>query len=506
MSQATSTAGKSLGLVAQVGLLAGPFLTMVDSSVVNVAVSDISRDLHTPLSSTQWVLSVYLLALAVVLAATAYLPKRFGTHRVYLISLMGFTATSALCAASPNLQVLIAARVLQGALGAPLVPLAMGMLLGEEGASKEMPPVAGMLLFLAPAIGPTLGGILIPLAGWQSIFLINVPLGIVALYSVWHMPRGWGQLPDSSVRFDFVGFLLVATGLGLAIYGASEGPQRGWTASSVWPYWAVGLALILVYVAWALRHSHPAINIKLLFRPQAALAIVLSVLTSIVLFVAIFLIPVFVQQIQGHSALVAGLAMLPQGIVTGIATVFGDRLAIQRGVRFATVTGMLVLIAGTAALLRVDEFTPVWVIAAILCARGLALGLVIQPLLNIILGGLSQSEVADGNTLFNVAERLGGSFGISLIATYFAIRERLHIESTLHNLGIGSKTLGTVGSSLPDTQLPPVVRDKLAQAAVAGFHDVVWVLIGVSALGLAATVFIGKQSENVESESAHAMT
>ncbi len=220
-----STSRATAPLVAQVGLLAGPFLNMVDASIVNVALPAIARQLRTSLDPAQWVLSGYLLTLAAGLAASAYLARRFGTRRVYLASLLGFTLASALCALAPSIGLLIAARALQGLLGAPLVPLAMTMLLGGEGA--RMPPAAGVVLFLAPALGPTLGGLLVQVAGWPLIFLVNLPVGLVGALAVARMPAPAGERGDPAARFDPLGLLLLSGGLVAAIYGGTQGPQHG---------------------------------------------------------------------------------------------------------------------------------------------------------------------------------------------------------------------------------------------------------------------------------------
>ena len=242
---------------AQAGLLAGPFLSMVDSNIVNVAIPDIARQLGSSLAIAQWIVSGYLLALAAVLAASAFLAKRFGTRRVYLASLLGFTISSGLCALAPNIEILIALRALQGATGAPLVPLAMSMLLGGGGSQKKMPPAAGVVLFLAPALGPTLGGLLIPLAGWPSIFLVNIPVGIVGFFAMSKVAPRPSDRPDQNVRFDPVGLALLALGLTLALYGAAEAPVVGWTSQSAWPFLAAGALLLGAYIpaAWRIdRH------------------------------------------------------------------------------------------------------------------------------------------------------------------------------------------------------------------------------------------------------------
>lgn len=494
-----TTASRAVGtlpLLAQVGLLAGPFLSMVDSNIVNVALPDIARELSGTLATAQWVVSGYLLALAAVLGVSAFLARRFGTRRVYLASLLGFTVASALCALAPSIGFLIAARVLQGALGAPLVPLAMSMLLGKGGAARDIPAAGGILLFLAPAIGPTLGGVLVGTFGWSAIFLVNVPLGLLGFFAVRRAVEGH-DTGDRAARPDWVGLLLLAGGLALATYGASEGTLRGWLTEGVWPLWTTGGCLLGLYVLWASRREHPAVDLKLLRHPQSALAVGLCVLVAVVLFSVIFLLPVFMQNVQGLSAFEAGLVLLPQGIVTGVGTVLGERLARRYSVRRIAVSGMAILAFGTAALLSVGYDTPGWLIAAILASRGLALGLTIQPLLMATIGGLDPGETADGNTLFSISQRLGGSVGIAFLATFLQVRERFHIDEVLRETGIpatGSRGAETLSG------LPEGVRQRLAEAATSGFHDTIWVLVIVCLVGLCASALLGGEVPSAEEE------
>lgn len=169
-----------LGAVAQFALLAGPLLSMLDSSIVNVAIAPIAQELDAGLSAVQWVSSGYMLALGTGLALTSYLARRFGTLRTYAAGVLAFTVASAVCAFAPNIEFLIGARILQGLTGATLVPLAMSMLMGTGGASRAISPLAGMLLFLGPALGPSLGGLMIGVFQWRSIFAINLPVGLLA--------------------------------------------------------------------------------------------------------------------------------------------------------------------------------------------------------------------------------------------------------------------------------------------------------------------------------------
>jgi len=448
----------------QLVLLAGPMLSMIDSSVVNVAVPVIVTDLHTTLATAAWTLSGYLLGLACGLAASPWLARRFGTVPAYQAALAGFVLASAACAVVPSVRLLIAARVVQGLLGAPMVPLAMGLLLGRDGAAKTMPPSAGIMLFAAPALGPALGGLLIGAFGWRSVFLINVPVGLAALAGLRRCRRArGGPGGDPSARLDLPGLVLLSAGLGLATYGASQGPSHGWLSAASAPAWLGGLALLGGYLLWyrggpgRARGVRPAVNLSVFAAPRRALTLALACIASVVLFSVLFLAPVYLQDIQHRTAGLTGLALLPQGVVMGLASWLGSVL-VERGrarpaIIVASVAGGLALLAvATLSMLLLGPATPIWASAALFCGRGVALGLTVQPLVMELVGDLAGDNLPDANTLFSITERLSGSFGIALLATYYAQRVRI-------------------------TGLP-----------IAAFHDCVLVLAAASAAGALAAL------------------
>src|SRR5215470_14394462 len=282
----------------QLAFLAGPMLSMVDSSVVNVAVPVIVRGLHTSLGTAAWAVSGYLLGLACGLAVTPWLARRFGTLRAYTAAMLAFTLASAACALVPSVGLLIGARVAQGLVGAPMVPLAMSLILDPRRGARSMPASAGIVLFAAPALGPALGGLLISGFGWRSVFLINLPVGIAAWIGVRRGRRAVARGGDRGARLDLAGLLLLAAGLALATYGASQGPARGWLSAAAAPAWTGGLALIAGYLLWARRaaRSHarpPAVNLSLLASPLRSVTLALACVASVVLFAVLFLAPVF---------------------------------------------------------------------------------------------------------------------------------------------------------------------------------------------------------------------
>ncbi len=465
------------GPLVQYALLAGPLLSMLDSSIVNVAVEPIARELHASLAVVQWTVSGYLLALGAGLAGTAYLARRFGTRPVYRASIVAFTAASALCALAPAAWVLVGARVLQGLVAAPLVPLAMSMLLGPgpgagpgtggvmasqgvggatASGARNISPVAGILLFLGPALGPTAGGALIGAVGWRGIFLINVPLGVLAAVAAGSVPAALAPGRQPGARFDLPGLILLAAGLTGLLLGASQGASAGWSDPACWLPLAAGAALTAGYAAWAARREQPVLDLTLARRRGPVLSMALCALASVVTWAAVFLLPVFVQSVQGRSALAAGLALAPQGLITGLSTALAPRWLARFTVRATVLAGFAVLAVASLGLLLIAAATPLWLIAVILAVRSVSIGLVINPLLQALLQPLRPDQLGDASTLFNTWQRIAGSFGIGLVAALYTTQARTAGPvAALHAAGLVLVLIAAAGA-LGSLALPAV--------------------------------------------------
>jgi EmrB/QacA subfamily drug resistance transporter len=416
-----------LSLMARLSIMAGPMIYMADSSVVNVAVPTISRDLSSPLTTVQWAVSGYLLTTAAGLAASAWLARRFGTLHAYAASMTAFTLASVACAFSPNITVLILMRCLQGLFGAQLIPLSLGLLLGRSGAMRHMPASMGMIFFVAPALGPALGGVLVGALGWRSVFWVNVPVGIAAVAGLRsaRLPA-LGVIGSHRARLDMPGIGLLAAALMAASYGASQGAERGWLGWASAPSWLGAVPLATGYILWARRVSArggmPAVDLSLLANRQLRLNVVLCGFAGAALFSLEFLMPVFLQQVQGHTATAVGLTLMPQGAAMGLATGLSRKAVERATVRSSVVAGMVVLVLSMLGLLLITARTPLGVTAVLLCGRGLALGLIVPPLFGALLADLDPRSAADANTLVNVVERISGAFGVALLVTFFQLR------------------------------------------------------------------------------------
>jgi predicted MFS family arabinose efflux permease len=213
---------------------------------------------------------------------------------------------------------------------------------------------------------------------------------------------------------------LLALGLTAALLGATEGTSEGWDSPLAWAPLGGGILLLVAYTFWALRRSHPAVDVKMILHRNSALALVLQIFCSVVAFGTVFLIPVFTQSVQGYSAVETGLALLPQGIIMGLGTVVGQKLSGRIPLRVLVVTGFVALAISSVYLLFLEQDTPLWLTAVALSVRAIAIGFVTTPLLVAMLAPLPEDELADGNTLFNITQRLGGSIGVSILGSIVA--------------------------------------------------------------------------------------
>jgi EmrB/QacA subfamily drug resistance transporter len=405
-----------------IGLVCGPFISMVDSNAVNVAVSEIAREMDASLALVGWTISAYLLGIAAALPATAWLARRYGVRRVYAVALAAFALASIACAAAPTVEALIALRAVQGVTSAPLIPLALSLIYG--GGSKLRPPLAaGMFFFLAPALGPTFGGLISATVGWRPIFLVNVPLVALGLLGVRRVPDPQERSSAAPARLDLVGLILLAAGATVAIYGASIITARGSSVGTGWIICLVGIAMLGAYAGYGRwrqrRGASVAVSLHLLADAGSRIAVVVCAVASVVLFAVFFLVPVFLIQGQGHSPLVAGLALFPQGIAMGLCSGLGEKLVDRFGLRATVMAGMVILAATTALLLEVSLDTPPWLIAVLMTGRGAALGFTLQPLITGLMTRFKPEEVTDVSTLFNVGQRVAGSLGIAGVAAFY---------------------------------------------------------------------------------------
>lgn len=408
----------------------GVFMSILDQTIVNIAIPRLQTAFGADIHSVQWVLTAYILTQGVVTPTAGFFADLLGIKRFYIISLSAFTIGSALCGIAWSLPTLIFFRILQGAGGAALFPLSITMLF------REFPPqergiasgVFGVPALLAPAIGPTLGGYLVSYVGWQSIFYINLPIGIVAVILVSIFIRE--SRTEAGLRFDYLGFFFAALGLSTLLYGLSDASTDGWGSTTVIGFIALGLISLAVFVIVELsivrRGRRPLLDLRLFRNGPFTVSIIASLFVIFSLFGGVFIFPIYLQSLRGLSAFQAGLILLPQALASMVTTIIGGRFVDRIGVRGVMIPGLLLLVFATWQLSYLSLYSPFWWIQLVLIVRGLALGLSIQPLTVAGLSEISPRQLPEASSLNTVARAVSSSLGIAVLATLIQTQNQIH--------------------------------------------------------------------------------
>jgi EmrB/QacA subfamily drug resistance transporter len=393
-------------------------MSVLDTTIVNVALDTLSKDLNTPLDGIQWVITGYMLALAAVIPVTGWAAARFGARRLYVISLVLFTAGSALCGFAWSAQSLIAARVLQGLGGGMLMPIGQ-MILVRAAGPKNMARVMsaiGVPIILAPVFGPTLGGLILENAGWQWIFFVNLPVGIAAVIAAMRLlPRDIAA-PEKAGKLDATGLALVATGLVGITYGLAESGTAGsLLADQVMVPFLLGIGLVAAFVVRALKIDNPLLDVRLYANKAFAAASVTMTALGAALFGAMVLMPLYFQLVRGEDAVHTGLLLAPQGIGAAMAMALSGRVTERFGGGLTSLIGGTITIVATIPFVLIEANTSFVVISAAMIVRGFGIGMSMMPSMTAAYAVLRPDQINDATPQLSVLQRVGGSIGTAIL-------------------------------------------------------------------------------------------
>jgi EmrB/QacA subfamily drug resistance transporter len=406
--------------------IVGMFMSILDQTVVNVALPHIIGVFNASVNSIQLVVTGYALALAIVIPASGYLQDTFGSKRMWLLSLTAFTLGSMLCGLSWNTESLIVFRVLQGLGGGMLMPLAMAMIyrvvpVEERGLTMGL---LGIPILVAPAIGPTLGGYLVEYVDWRTIFMINVPVGALGVFMALTLLRETPTQPG--LKFDLAGFFTAAVAFSCSLVALSNGPTDGWTT----PYIVVLLITSAVFfAAWIvveLRVAEPLLDLRLFRDGLFTIGMVVTFVLTTALFGATFLLPLFLQNLRGLGAYDTGLLLLPQGVAAAATMPLGGKLFDRIGARPLLVFGLTLLAIATWIFAKLDVQTPDNLIVLALILRGTSMGFTFMPLNTAIMNRVPLAAINRGSSLTSALRQLFASFGVAMVATILSNRQTFH--------------------------------------------------------------------------------
>jgi EmrB/QacA subfamily drug resistance transporter len=395
----------------------GAIMTVLDATIVNVALPTLGREFGTSIATIQWVTTAYLLAFASVIPLTGWASQRLGAKELWLLSLAVFTVGSLLAGLSWSIGALIAFRVIQGVGGGMIMPLGQTILAQAAGPKRmgRVMSIVGVPLLLAPITGPVIGGLLVDAISWRWIFFVNLPVAtlafLLAIKLLPRVPRRGGQ------RLDVLGTILLPGGIALFIYGLAEVGQKE-TLTTALPLTAIfiGLALIAAFVGHALRTANPLIDVRLFARSGFASAAATNLMLGVALFGVALLLPLYFQIIRGESPLETGLLLIPQGLGAACAISLAGALTDRLGARRVVPVGIFLALGGTLAYTQISVDSAYWYLAAALFLIGAGLGATITPSMAAAFQGLAHAELPGATSAINAVQRVAASLGIALLA------------------------------------------------------------------------------------------
>jgi MFS transporter, DHA2 family, multidrug resistance protein len=420
-------------------------MELVDTSIVNVALSDMSGSLGVSIEDISWVITSYAIANVIIIPLTGFLAEYFGRKNYYLASMIIFTAASYMCAQSTGLVEIIVWRFVQGVGGGALLSTSQAILF--DAFEPEDRPIAsglfGMGLVLGPTLGPTLGGFIIEHMSWPMIFMINIPIGIVAsilTYSFIDKKPGEGK-KKKSIQIDYTGIALLMAGIGCLRYVLERGQSEDWFSSnSIRICSVIAIFGVIGFIAYELKVKAPAVNLRVLNNRNLAFTTIFTFVVGLGLFTSVFVYPVLAQRVLGFTAYETGLSLLPPTLIGVIMMpIIGRSMSKGAPTIPFVIMGFLLFASYSWLSSRVSPDAGKWAFFFPLALRAFGISMVQLPLINQAVVGLKPKDYASGIALNNMIRQLGGAFGIAMANNYIATRYAQHRSDMVANLSQGSQ-------------------------------------------------------------------
>ena len=408
-------------ITVSVVFIASLFMSIMDTTIVNVALPALSHQFNAVGTSIDAVVVGYLVSLAIIIPASGWLGDRLGTKRVFLSALALFTLASALCGLAPNLPALVGFRVLQGIGGGALTPVGTAILY------RTFPPIErvqvsrilNIPIVFAPALGPVVGGLLIDQFSWRWVFFVNVPIGIaVFLFGLLFLKEYRERTAKS---FDLPGFLLAGIGLALTMYALSEGSNYGWTSVSILSTLLLGLIGLIIFVFVELRSTHPILDLRLFSNRVFRTGNLLSFFSTGGFLGLLFVFPLFLQQGRGVSALVSGLTTFPEAIGVLVGTQIATRLYPNVGPRRLIVGGLIGVTIFMTLMSFAGQATDLWLLRGLMFLLGGGMAFSFTSVQAAAFSSISSAQTGQASAIFNAQRQIGASFGVALLSSVLSI-------------------------------------------------------------------------------------
>jgi EmrB/QacA subfamily drug resistance transporter len=451
--------------------VASMFMSIMDATIVNVALPALGRQFSVPSTSIDAVVVGYLVSLAVVIPVSGWVGDHWGTKRVFLLALALFSLASALCGLAQSLPMLVGFRILQGVAGGALTPVGTTILYRTYPPEDRVPlsRILNVPTVLAPASGPVIGGFLVEQFSWRWVFYVNVPIGIAAcLFGIFFLQEDHQHQTDR--RFDPVGFVLAGLGLALVMYALSEGPAYGWASLNILISLGTGLLLLGAFVVVELRTKEPMIDLRLFGDRLFRTTNLVSLFSSAGFLGLLFVAPLFLQEARGVSALTSGLTTFPEAIGVIVSTQIVARLYPMVGPRRLAAAGLTGVAAAMSLLCLMGLDTSLWLMRLLMFFTGAGMAYVFIPVQASAFTTISPASTGRASALYNAQRQLGAALGIALLSTVLGIVGPVNVGANgsvqpnlaaYHIAFLAAAALALIGAG---TAL--VIRDRDAEATM----------------------------------------
>ncbi len=414
-------------------LALGALVTLLDTTIVNVALHRLQTEFGSSVASTQWVSTGYLLAFVAVIPISGWLSERIGARNAWLLAIAVFLVGSALCGIAGTLPELVGFRVLQGLGGGMVVPITMGLMAQAAGPQRLERAMIAIALpaALGPILGSVLGGVIVESWSWHWIFLVNVPVCVVALV------LGYRVLPHAAVRreshFDLPGFALLTPGVVAIAYGISKSSGRdGFGASAAWGPLVAGVVLLVVFAVYSLRSAGSSlIDVRVFARKSFGVGSLITFMSGFSLYALTLVVPLYYQVVRGESVLATGLLLIPQSVGTMLYFGLVRKLIANLDGRIVVGGGVLLMAIGVLPFALSHDHGGTVLLLAGQFALGLGFGAATFPVLSLALAGLSHDEAPRGSAAFSIVQRVGSPIGVAVVSTI--LQNRLNDAASAHD-------------------------------------------------------------------------
>ncbi len=418
-------------------VLMAAVMELIDTTIVNVALSHMSGNLGATLEDTSWVITSYAIANVIIIPITSFLTTKLGRRNYYIGSIIMFTVCSFMCGQSHDIWTLVFFRFLQGLGGGALLSVSQAVIFELFPREKQGAAAAifGIGVFIGPTIGPTLGGFITENYSWPWIFYVNIPIGIAAAIACYFMLTE-PMIKGVAKKIDWTGIALLAIGIGTLQTVLERGETEDWFSTGyILAFTVISIMSLTAFVIWELRIDNPVVDLRVLRSKTLSIAAILTFVTGVGMFTSIFLTPVIAQRLLNFTPTQTGLLMLPGAILAIGALMLSGKL-MQAGVSpvFIVMAGFACFIFFNWRMSQIDLDTSGAYITRSLIFRALGMAFLTVPLTALAISSLEAKDVPQGAALNNMMRQLGGSFGISVIDTYYAHRSAVHRSDLLSNI------------------------------------------------------------------------